>query len=208
MGVSSLEKKDQVVALREKGYSLDEIVRETGIPKTSAYLIIKDIPLPKEEILVRKQLAQATSAFIKSERRRLKVPNLVSTVGDEKYSTDEIGRISMYAICFALSQRRIKFTIAGEGYCYDLLVDNGNKIIRVQIKSAIVASVGLPLCRLTNSSKEKYGDSVDVFGCFNRFSGTVYFFSRGDLISLRKEDNTSVALLDEWVDNFSVFNRV
>lgn len=190
--------------------SLTEIVAETGLSNGTVYSLIKSLPLDQDEITGRRVANAILSAQKAQNKREMVVSQYMQVAGN--YTTDEIGRISLFAVCFALAKERVRFSFPGENFIYDLLVEheNGN-ILRVQVKTAQVEgrynTDNSVSCRLTNNKRIRgyYAGKTDVFACFNPKSGNVYFFDWDDLRKRNQDTNKIVALIDDWRDNYGVF---
>lgn len=77
-----IKEKLQAITLRERGYSLNEIVVRVGVAKSTASLWVRNIPLSekaRERLLTKIKLGQVVSA----ERKRGKTQALIQSYFDE-----------------------------------------------------------------------------------------------------------------------------
>ena len=84
-------------------------------------------------------------------------------------NTSKVGNITVAKVLVALAEHdKVVLTPFGEGLRYDLLIDEGNRFIRVQCKTGRLRNgrVVFNNYSVTGAGTKRYGESVDAYGVY------------------------------------------
>jgi hypothetical protein len=197
MAISESVRKECRRLRREERLGLAEIARRIGIAKSSASLILKDMPLTEAEKAGRLKLAREAAA--KTNKKSLGAPSKFQmAVAEVTLSGLEKAKIAEAAVLFRLCLHG--FVVYGspfDGDSADWIVQSkGGNTYRVQVKWAKQTDQGLPLVRLfcmRRGKKVRYGnEDFDFIVGYCLFNDTAYVWSEKEI-----REHTSTVTISE-----------
>jgi hypothetical protein len=96
--------------------------------------------------------------------------------------TSRVGNVTVAKVLLALvTKGKNVLTPFGEGERYDLMIDEGRAVIRVQCKTGKLKNGGIVFNNYSSTAAgvKKYGDSVEAYGVFCPQNGKTYLVPVG-----------------------------
>jgi hypothetical protein len=198
---------------RKERLSLDEIQKRLKKPRSTITYWVKDIPLTKEELRIRRRAAAKKTNKKKRKgalhyRKKLLSPYYTSII-KKRLDTINVAKISEAAVLFKLTLHGFNsFSPNFDGEKADFLVLNEfNKTIKVQVKSTQHPKEGLPRIDVTccnGRRRRKYAkDEFDILVGYDIRTDTCYIFRRQDI-----KDRGNICIDKESEEAWERINKV
>jgi len=103
-------------------------------------------------------------------------------------NTSKVGNLTVAKLLVALAEKgKTVLTPFGEGERYDLMIDEGDKVLRVQCKTGRLRSGSIVFNNYsqTAAGTKKYGVSVDAYGVHCPQNGKMYLVPVSDCASTK-----------------------
>lgn len=199
--------RDQALALRtEEHLSLREISKRLKLPKSTLSLWLKDHPLPKGT--AKRRMSEAGQASSKARRAKsyqatAQRSNLHQLLGDRKPTRAQKARISEAAVLVRLAV--MGWEVYGspfDGDKFDWVVDTGLRLVKVQVKTTYLQSMGSPVVRLQcadgrgKSRRYREGELDFVVG-YDLFTDTAYVWSWAEV-----RDHATISVTPEAAERW------
>jgi hypothetical protein len=102
--------------------------------------------------------------------------------------TTKVGNLTLAKLLVALTERgKIVLTPFGEGGRYDLMIDEGEKVLRVQCKTGKLMKDCIVFNNYSQSAAgtKKYGTSIDAYGVYCPQNGKIYLVPASECLGYK-----------------------
>lgn len=202
MPAAKTELRDECVRMRiEDRLSLRDIQNRTGASKGSLSTWLRHIPLTKEEMASRK-----VAPPIPKKKNRGEESEIHQIVRDSHLNGVQVAKVSETAVMLRMLARGFNvFGSVFDGEKADWIVETSSgKMVKIQVKTAVNASSGLPIISLSHGINSRLGrrrylrGDFDFIVGYDLFTDTAYVWSWNELEELKATVSICEEAKERW----------